>query len=88
MHVKVLSHKLIDPRWIGMNGALATRSPSGAKSAHEKSSLSLMFVLIDVCCNDRPIASATLMNLFAKRVRRIGSGPFDCFVGETEISMV
>lgn len=28
------------PRWIGMNGAFATRSPSGANSAHEKSSRS------------------------------------------------
>lgn len=27
--------KLIDPKWIGINGALATKSPSGAKSAHE-----------------------------------------------------
>lgn len=56
-----------------MKGALATRSPSGAKSAQEKSSLSLILVLIEVCCNDRPIASATLINLFAKRVRSIGS---------------
>jgi hypothetical protein len=38
--------KLIEPRWIGMNGAFATRSPSGAKSAHEKSSRSFMFVLV------------------------------------------
>ena len=34
-----------------------------------------MFVLIAVCCNDLPIASATLMKRFAKSVRRIGSGP-------------
>lgn len=34
-----------------------------------------MLVLIEVCCSDRPIASATLMNRFAKRVSRIGSGP-------------
>jgi hypothetical protein len=70
------THKLIDPKWIGMNGAFATKSPSGANKAHEKSSLSLMLVLIDVCCRDRPIASATLMKRLANRVRRIGSGPF------------
>ena len=33
-----------------------------------------MFVLIEVCCKDRPIASATLMNLLVKSVSRIGSG--------------
>jgi hypothetical protein len=71
------THKLIEPKWIGMNGALATRSPSGANKAHEKSSLSLMLVLIDVCCRDRPIASATLMKRLANRVKRIGSGPLD-----------
>ena len=65
---------------MGMKGALATKSPSGANSAHEKSSLSLMLVLIDVCCNDRPIASATLMKRLAKRVRVIGSGPFISWV--------
>lgn len=69
------THKLMAPRWMGMNGALATRSPSGANRAQEKSSLSLMFVLIEVCWSERPIASATLMNRFAKRVSRIGSGP-------------
>ena len=58
---------------MGMKGALATRSPSGAKSAQEKSRRSLMFVLIDVCCSDRPIASATLMNRLAKSVSKIGS---------------
>jgi hypothetical protein len=34
-----------------------------------------MFVLIDVCCSERPIASATLIKRFAKSVSRIGSGP-------------
>jgi hypothetical protein len=63
-----------------MKGALATKSPSGANSAHEKSNLSLMLVLIDVCCRDRPMASATLINRLAKRVRMIGSGPFISFV--------
>ena len=58
-----------------MNGALATRSPSGANSAQEKSSRSLMLVLIEVCCNERPMASATLIKRLAKRVSKIGSGP-------------
>jgi hypothetical protein len=65
----------MEPRWIGIKGALATRSPSGANRAQEKSRRSLMLVLIEVCCNERPIASATLMNRLAKRVSRIGSGP-------------
>ena len=68
-------YKLIDPRWIGIKGAFATRSPSGAKSAHEKSSRSLMLVLMDVCWSDLPIASATLMKRLANSVRRMGSGP-------------
>jgi hypothetical protein len=58
-----------------MKGALATKSPSGANKAHEKSRRSLIFVLIEVCCSERPIASATLMKRFAKSVSRIGSGP-------------
>jgi len=68
-----------------MNGAFATRSPSGANRAQEKSNLSLMFVLIDVCCNERPMASATLMKRLAKRVRRIGSGPFLAFSPEPDV---
>ena len=74
---EIYPHKLIAPRCIGIKGAFATNSPSGAKSAHEKSSLSLMLVLIDVCWRDRPIASATLMKRFAKSVSMIGSGPFE-----------
>lgn len=35
-----------------------------------------MLVEIDVCWRDRPIASATDMKRLAKRVRRMGSGPF------------
>ena len=58
-----------------MNGALATRSPSGAKRAQEKSSRALILVLMAVCWSDLPIASATLMKRLANRVRRIGSGP-------------
>ena len=58
-----------------MKGALATRSPSGANNAHEKSRRSLIFVLIEVCCSERPMASATLIKRFAKRVSKIGSGP-------------
>lgn len=60
---------------MGINGALATKSPSGANNAQEKSSRSLIFVLIEVCCKDRPIASATLMKRFANSVSNIGSGP-------------
>jgi len=60
---------------MGINGAFATRSPSGANKAQEKSSRSLIFVLIEVCCKDRPIASATLMKRFANSVSNIGSGP-------------
>lgn len=59
---------------MGMNGAFATKSPSGAKRAQEKSRRSLIFVLIEVCCNERPIASATLMKRLANKVSRIGSG--------------
>ena len=58
-----------------MKGALATRSPSGANKAHEKSRRSLIFVLIEVCWSERPIASATLIKRFAKSVSKIGSGP-------------
>jgi hypothetical protein len=68
------THKLMDPRCMGMNGAFATKSPSGAKRAQEKSRRSLILVLMEVCCKERPIASATLMKRFAKRVKRIGSG--------------
>lgn len=58
-----------------MKGAFATKSPSGANKAQEKSRRSLIFVLIAVCWRDRPIASATLMKRLAKSVKRIGSGP-------------
>lgn len=70
------TNKLIDPRWIGINGAFATKSPSGENKAQEKSRRSLMLVLIEVCCNDRPIASAILMKRLAKSVSKMGSGPF------------
>ena len=61
---------------MGMNGAFATKSPSGPNSAHEKSSRSLILVLIEVCWRLRPIASATLMNRFAKSVNKMGSALF------------
>ncbi len=73
---KLNTHKLMEPRWIGMKGAFATRSPSGANRAQEKSRRSLIFVLIEVCCNDLPMASATLIKRLAKRVSRMGSGAF------------
>ena len=53
-----LTDQLIDPRWTGTNGAFATRSPVGEKTAQEKSSRSFIFVLIAVCLRERPIASA------------------------------
>ena len=40
--ITVLIDSLIEPRWTGMCGALAIRLPSASKSAHEKSSRSLM----------------------------------------------
>jgi hypothetical protein len=81
------SHKLIDPKWIGINGALATKSPSGANKAQEKSNLSLMFVLMEVCCRERPIASATLIKRFAKRVSKMGSGPFVELLNESRLGI-
>lgn len=59
---------------MGINGAFATRSPLGANSAQEKSNRSLILVLMEVCCSERPIASATLINRLAKSVSNIGSG--------------
>jgi len=47
----------IDPRCTGMWGALATRPPPASKSAHEKSSRSLMLVLIEVRCARSPHVS-------------------------------
>lgn len=82
------TYKLIDPRCMGINGAFATRSPSGAKRAQEKSRRSLILVLMEVCCKERPIASATLMKRFAKRVKRIGSGALaDDLVGLDELAI-
>jgi len=53
---------LIDPRCTGRCGAFATRLPSGAKIAQEKSNLSLIFVLTAVLWSDLPIYSAIPMN--------------------------
>lgn len=78
----------MDPRWIGINGALATKSPSGANRAQEKSNLSLIFVLMEVCCRERPIASATLIKRFAKRVSKMGSGPFVVLLDESTLGIV
>ena len=50
-----------------------------------------MFVLMEVCCSDRPMASATLMKRFAKSVSRMGSGPplgvFDGWEGMSMLGM-
>lgn len=48
-----------------MHLPLATRAPSGPKSAHEKSRRSLMFTEMEVRCRVRPICSAMPMNLLA-----------------------
>jgi len=71
-----------------MKGAFATRSPSGANRAQEKSRRSLILVLMAVCCRDLPMASATLMNRFANRVSRIGSGPLGRFLASLEAVMM
>ena len=86
--MEVGAHKLIEPRWMGIKGAFATKSPSGANRAHEKSRRSLILVLMDVCCRDRPIASATLINLFAKSVSRMGSGPLAGLLREIGVSVI
>jgi hypothetical protein len=44
--------------------------------------------LIAVCCSERPMASATLMNRFAKRVSRIGSGPLPSFLSLVFIELI
>lgn len=83
------THKLIEPRWMGMYGKFATRSPSGANKAQEKSSLSLIFVLMAVFWRLLPIASATDMKRLENRVRMIGSGPFGYFApGLLDIDMM
>lgn len=58
----------------GKWGALAIKSPLGAKIAQEKSNLSLILVEIAVFCNISPIDSATLINLFANKESKIGLG--------------
>jgi len=60
----------------GTCGALATRPPSGEKTVHEKSNLSLILVLTLVFCNALPICSATPMNLCPKIDNWIGSTVF------------
>lgn len=44
-----------------------------------------MLVDMEVCCSDRPIASATDMKRLAKRVSRMGSGPFLVMCLETSM---
>jgi hypothetical protein len=66
-----------------MGKALTTSPPSGANSAQEKSSRSLMFVLTAVRCNVRPICSAMPMNRLLKIERFTGSTGVGC-----EVSLV
>jgi hypothetical protein len=63
----------IDPRCTGKWGALATREPSGAKRAQEKSNLSLILVEHEVFCKVRPIYSAIDINRLPKIDNKIGS---------------
>ena len=49
-----------------MCGALAIRPPSASKTAHEKSSRSLMLTECAVACRRTPICSATDMNRLLK----------------------
>lgn len=64
----------IDPRWTGRCGALANNLPFQSKIPQEKSSLSLIFVLIDIFCNTLPIYSAIDISRVEYRVSLIGSG--------------
>ena len=66
------------PRCTGMCGALATRPPSGAKSAQLKSSRSLMLVEMAVRWSVRPICSAMLFVKASGRASKL-AGPDDRF---------
>ena len=63
----------MDPRWTGKCGALATKEPSGANRAQEKSNLSLILVEQEVFYKVLPIYSAIDINLFPKIESNIGS---------------
>ena len=56
-----------------MCGALATRLPSAANTAQEKSSRSLMLTEYAVFCSDTPICSAIDMNRLLKTSSITGS---------------
>mmetsp|Transcript_856 Transcript_856/g.2500 ORF Transcript_856/g.2500 Transcript_856/m.2500 type:complete len:288 (+) Transcript_856:1618-2481(+) len=61
------------PRWTGTWGAFATRPPSAAKRAHEKSRRSLMFTELAVRWRVRPICSAIDMKRWPKTPSKAGS---------------
>lgn len=63
----------IDPKWTGRWGALASNLPYQSNIPQEKSSLYLMFVLIDIFCSTFPISSAIDISLVEYRVSFIGS---------------
>ena len=68
-----LTASCIEPKCTGKWGALAIKLPSGPKIAHEKSSLSFIFVLIEVFCRVIPICSAIDINLWPNIDNSIGS---------------
>ena len=61
------------PRCTGTCGAFATKFPNGSNKAHEKSSLSLIFVLAEVYWRVIPIYSAIDINLWPNIESSIGS---------------
>src|SRR5918998_966094 len=65
----VSTERSMEPRWTGMCGALATSAPVRSKTAHEKSSRSLMFTDEAVFWSVTPICSAIDM----KRLLKISS---------------
>lgn len=74
-----LTASVMEPKWTGRCGALATRLPSGANKAQEKSNLSFIFVEQEVDCKVLPIYSAIDMNLFPKIDNSMGSQIISCF---------
>ena len=71
--ITVLMLSPIEPRCTGMCGAFAIRLPSVSKSAHEKSSRSLMLTEYAVFCSATPICSAMAMKRLLKTSSITGS---------------
>lgn len=64
----------IEPKWTGKWGALASSLPYQSNMPQEKSSLSLIFVLIEIFWSIFPIYYAIDISLVEYRVSLIGSG--------------